>query len=153
MAIRFGGRFSPGADQPQIPARAVPGKLRHRLEGRTTWIRAAAYALSLDPARVATIPYAVLRDPGGRVWSALNLLSSVHTLESADETWQVEACVVEPALDDDAVHVVVKTRSTAWTEHELTLVCRPDALEVSVRVRGRGRLADVLLLGDLNLRS
>jgi len=114
-------------------------------QGRTTRIRAAAYSLTLDPANVATVPYAVLRDPADRVWSALSLLSSVHTLESADETWRVEDCVVEPA--PDAVRVVVRTRSTAWAEHALTLVCHPEALELSVRVRGRGRLADVLLLG------
>lgn len=42
MAIRFGGPFSPGArDAQNLPARAVPGKLRHRLESRTTWITVA----------------------------------------------------------------------------------------------------------------
>ena len=41
MAIRFGGRYSPGAEPPEVPARAVPGRLHHRLESRTTWITVA----------------------------------------------------------------------------------------------------------------
>ena len=119
--------------------------VRVERRGRTTWIHAAAYTLSLDPDGIATVPYAVVRDLEGRVWSALNLLSSVHTLESADETWRVEDCVVQPGPDE--VCVVVRTRSAAWTVHELTLICRGEQLELSVRVQGRGRLADVLLLG------
>lgn len=48
MAIRFGGRFSPGAQKStptEPPLRAAPGHLNHRLESRTKWITAAASPL------------------------------------------------------------------------------------------------------------
>ncbi|MRX49433.1 hypothetical protein GI374_03015 [Paracoccus sp. S-4012] len=62
MAIRFGGRYSPGAKaeaEANLPARAVPGKIHHRLEGRTTWITVAGVPFLLgaffqDPVGMAT---------------------------------------------------------------------------------------------------
>lgn len=111
-----------------------------------TEIHGTGYSLVLDPAALAHAPYAVLRDRAGQTWSALNLLSSLHTLESPDEVYAVDGCEVEVGAE---VTVVVRTSSTAWTHHELRLVCGPDALELSVRVSGRGRLGSVQLLGGV----
>lgn len=126
------------------------GPVRLERQGSLTRIVADGYQLVVDADRLAEDPYALLQDPDGRAWSALNLLSSLHTLESRDETWQVQGCTVTTpsgADADDEVHVVVHTASTAWTRHELTLVCRARSLELSVRVEGSGRLDDVVLLG------
>lgn len=116
--------------------------------GGLTEIRTDAYTLLVDASTGSGFehaPYAILEDTDGRVWSALNLLSSVHTVTVPDETWRVDGCTVEPG--SDAVTLRVRSASTAWRSHELTLVCRPEAVELSVRVEGRGRLADVVLLG------
>lgn len=126
------------------PVVAEPA-VRTRRRGHLTEISSDAYTLLVDEQAVPRKPYAVLQDPDGRVWSALNLLSSVHTVGGPDETWRIEGCTVDPG--PDAVTLRVRSASTAWRAHELTLVCRPAALELSVRVEGRGRLADVVLLG------
>lgn len=111
-------------------------------------IRTGAYRLRLRDRRTALTrgPYLRLDTPDGRKWSDLSLLSSVHTAEHADETWQVDAVEAEP-LADGTVLVRVQSRSTAWTRRELTLRCTADAIEIAVRVEGSGAITEATLLG------
>ena len=133
-----------GPTDPAAPETPAAGVQVRQQEDRFE-ISTDHYTLLLDRATFGTAPYALLQDPAGGVWSALNLLSSVSSREAADEVFEVEGCEVQ--RDHDVARVVVRTRSTAWREHELTLTCRPEALELSVRVAGQGALTDVVLLG------
>lgn len=134
---------SPARIPAPLPTTPAPVELRQL--GDVTEIRTDSYTLRLDRGRFTGAPYARLEDRAGRPWSTLSLLSSVHALASPDETYRVEDYEVSPGPDQ--VTVLVPTSSSAWDEHELQLVCRPDALELSVRVRGQGRLTDLHLLG------
>ena len=153
-------RVAPGTPPAAGALPELAGPVRLWQRGPVTEIRTARYSLLLDRSRFTGAPYALLRDPDGRTWSTLCLLSSAHTVAGADETWAVEPFRVETGgdgadgdgadgdrADEDGVTVVVATRTSAWDSHELRLVCRPEALELSVAVTGRGRLTDLHLLG------
>lgn len=115
-----------------------------------TEVCGSTYRLLLELDAMSTAPYAILQDPAGQTWSALNLLSSVPTVDRPDEVYAVGACTVETGNGESGgedVVVVVRTRSTAWAQHELRLVCRPETLELSVTVTGEGWLGSVQLLG------
>ncbi|WP_127573344.1 hypothetical protein [Georgenia faecalis] len=109
--------------------------------GATT-ITADAYVLEVR----ANPPRAVLADPDGLIWTHLSLLASVARTDDADETYSVAPPRVD-ATDDDGVVVVVEQTSTAWEHKEVRLACREGALELTVTVRGHGRLGDVTVLG------
>jgi hypothetical protein len=97
----------------------------------------------------------VLRDPAGETWMRINLLSSVSTDRMPDETWQVDGVSAEAEGAD--IVLTVRTRSTAWKTHLLTLRCTPETVELSVTVEGvrvagadgegAGRLTDVTVFG------
>jgi len=110
-------------------------------------VTAEAYSLHLETTLVgfARAPFAHLYDRHGRPWSAINLLSSVHTTAAPDETWSVDDVEAVPLGED--VQIIVTTRSSAWEEHELRLLCTPGTVEVTVRVAGSGDIASVQLLG------
>lgn len=108
------------------------------------------YRLEVVQPSTATFraPTARLTDARGRRWAKFSLLASVHTVEAADETWQVESIDVAPVLgDDDAVDVVVRATSTAWDRRELRMRCTPRCIETSVAVEGAGRIREVTLFG------
>lgn len=125
---------------------ATPTATLTRIRSRLI-VTAPDYTLEIEDAgtRFASSPYAVLSDADGKVWATLNLLSSVNTAARPDETWSVDG--VEAEQRGDEAVLTVRSRSTAWQHHVLTLLCTPTALELSVTVHGSGALAEVTLLG------
>ncbi|HWU46227.1 MAG TPA: hypothetical protein VN133_05680 [Humibacter sp.] len=125
---------------------AAPTARLTRIRSRLI-VTAPGYTLEVEDAgeRFSSSPYAVLFDEAGQVWTCLNLLCSVDTADRADETWLVEG--VEAVQRGDDVALTVRTRSTAWRVRELTVLCTPRSVELSVRVEGSGRLTEVTLLG------
>ncbi|GAA4424539.1 hypothetical protein GCM10023169_21290 [Georgenia halophila] len=96
-------------------------------------------------------PKAVLADLDGRIWSHLSLLASVDCADGADESYPDGPAVVE-RTEEGAV-VRARYRTTRWAEKEVRLLCRPQSLELTVTVRGRGDLTDVTLLGGCAVRA
>jgi hypothetical protein len=88
---------------------------------------------------------AVVADPDGRAWSRLSLLASLDRVDAADESYDVGE--VEVTEHEDVVQLELTTASTAWATKTVRLRCYPDRLEYSVRVTGRGTLAEARLLG------
>jgi hypothetical protein len=85
-----------------------------------------------------------LCSPDGDRWCALSLLASVDRPGERDETIGVRP--PRQAAGEEPVITVERT-STCWNQAELRLACRPDSVEVTVAVEGRGRLGEVHLLG------
>lgn len=110
-------------------------------------VSAPGYRLEIPDAGegFARFPYARLSDAAGIRWASLNLLSSVDTVQGPDETWQVDGVEAEQCGAD--VLLTVSTRSTAWREHRLALRCTPQAVELTVSVRGSGRITQATVFG------
>jgi hypothetical protein len=135
-----------------LPASASPvaaaGAVELDRNGGVLTIRAPRYLLEVRET-VATFersPYARLRDTDGGKWTDINLLSSVHTVQSPDETWRVEGLTTDQPGDGTVV-ITVTLRSSAWDRHETRLVCTAHGLELDVRVEGTGTLTEVTMFG------
>jgi hypothetical protein len=84
---------------------------------------------------------ATLTSPRGAHWLTLSLLASFDRIDGPrDETISFETSTT-------ARTVTVARASTAWDRAGVVLRCRDDGLELRAFVEGRGRLADVHLLG------
>jgi hypothetical protein len=101
----------------------------------------SAYRLDMAPNGLA----ATLSSPEGEHWLTLRLLAALDTVEGPDETLSVSP----PRGDGDTIEI--ERRSTRWERAGLTLRRSGDALELQAWVQGRGRLADVHLLGGRSL--
>jgi hypothetical protein len=132
------------------PARrtASSGPVALERSGGVLTIRAERYELELreTPALFERSPYARFKDADGGKWTDINLLSSVHTTQSPDETWKVHGLTADRA-DESTVVLTVALSSTAWDRHETRLVCTPEGVELDVRVEGAGTLTEVTLFG------
>jgi hypothetical protein len=89
---------------------------------------------------------AVLSRPDGEHWLTLSLLASFDRTDVRDETvsWETSA---------DATTVSLTRQSSAWERAGVTLACGEGSLEVRAWVEGRGRLADVHLLGGRSVHG
>jgi hypothetical protein len=89
---------------------------------------------------------AVLTRPDGAHWLTLSLLASLDHVDARDETvsWETRA---------DGSTIDLERRSTAWERAGVTLACGEGSLEVRAWVEGRGRLADVHLLGGRSVHG
>jgi hypothetical protein len=92
---------------------------------------------------------ATLRSGDGVELARLRLLAAFDATDAADETLSVDAPQVVPG---PGVAVEVGRRSTRWERAGLRLTCGDEAIEVDAFVEGRGRLADVHLLGGRSLQ-
>ncbi|UNX56272.1 hypothetical protein MF406_08790 [Georgenia sp. TF02-10] len=118
--------------------------------------RPGAWTITAETYRLevrADPPKAVLADPDGRIWSHLSLLASADCTDGADESFPAGPPVVTPTADGDGIVVTAAARSSRWEHKEVRLLCRPTAVEIGVRVRGRGTLTDVTLLGGRAVRA
>jgi hypothetical protein len=88
---------------------------------------------------------AVVADAAGHAWSRLSLLGSLDRVDVADESYDLSA--VRITEHDGVIDLELTASSPAWTSKTVRLRCCADRLEYSVRVTGRGTLADALLLG------
>ncbi len=116
-----------------------------REEGSVT-VKGRDYRLIVRPDR----PRAVLASASGQVWSQLSLIASVDRLGQPDQAYAIETIRVEQVPGEPAggeVRLILESASTAWESRILTLRCSPDAVKVSVTVRGNGLLDEVTLLG------
>jgi len=116
-------------------------------DGDRLTVSTGSYRLEVPDsgAGFARFPYARLSDPHGVRWASLNLLSSVDTVQSTDETWEVDGVRADDRGGD--VVLTVSTRSTAWHRHTLTLRCSPEAVELTVSVAGAGRTTEMTVFG------
>jgi hypothetical protein len=87
-----------------------------------------------------------LASPAGEHWLSLRLLAAFDTTDGPDET----LAVAQPRSISPGV-IEIERRSTRWEHASLRLVCTDDGMEVVARVRGRGDLTDVHLLGGRSL--
>ncbi|MHB1234214.1 MAG: hypothetical protein ACYCZK_00890, partial [Microbacteriaceae bacterium] len=100
-------------------------------------------------------PRAILTSSAGQVWAQLSLIASVDRLDRPDEAYALQPVRVEEISGDlvagetvgGEVRLVFESASTAWESRTVTLRCTPDAVRVSVTVRGNGLLSEVTLLG------
>ncbi|MET0934180.1 MAG: hypothetical protein ABWX56_10725 [Mycetocola sp.] len=113
--------------------------------GRSLTVTTPAYRLELRETEPISAPYAVLSDPEGREWTEFSLLSSVHTVDAADEVFRLGN--IAASRGGDAVEITVVLSSTAWTHHETRLRCTTERVELWVVVTGNGRLAELTVLG------
>jgi hypothetical protein len=113
-------------------------------DARTHAVRAASYALQLDPSR----PRADLFDPAGRSWSRLSLLASAHPLDSRDTARPSSGPRLVTATED-CVELVQELNSSIWSDATVRLRCHPDRLELTFAIRTdqARRLDRVTVLG------
>jgi hypothetical protein len=91
---------------------------------------------------------ATLTSPDGDEWLTLRPLAALDRVDGADETLSVEPPTVAAGA---ATEITVERRSTLWERAATTLLCTEEAIEIAASVSGRGRLADVHLLGCRSL--
>jgi hypothetical protein len=96
------------------------------------------YRLELAPEGTT----ARLSSPCGERWASLSLLAALDTTDGRDETLSIAA---PRALDCGVFEL--ERRSTRWEHASIRVTCADEAVELATRVRGRGDLADVHLLG------
>jgi hypothetical protein len=89
--------------------------------------------------------YATLASASGDELLSLSLLAAVDDRLALDET-----VALQPAQRHNET-IVVERRSTLWERAWLELRCLDTSLEVHTRVRGRGSVTDVRLLGGRSL--
>ncbi|MET4637976.1 hypothetical protein [Mycetocola sp. 2940] len=115
--------------------------------GRSLTVTTPAYRLEVRETEPASAPYAVLSDSAGREWTEFSLLSSVHTVASADEVFRLGNVTARRA--GDAVDITAVLSSSAWTQHETRVRCTADRVELSIVVTGSGRITEVTVFGGV----
>ncbi|HEX7084356.1 MAG TPA: hypothetical protein VF186_09615 [Gaiellaceae bacterium] len=88
---------------------------------------------------------ASLSSPSGEHWLTLVLLNAFDAIDSLDETIELG----KPVVEGDTL--TLERRSTVWDRAGLSVTCTGEGLELRSWVEGKGRLADVHLLGGRSL--
>ena len=110
-------------------------------------VTATGYTLEIEDAGevFARSPYAVLLGADGHEWMAINLLASVNTAETPDETWDLGLPKARQLGAN--VEIVVEARSSAWQSRVVRLLCTPETVELSVTVTGSGAITRLTAFG------
>jgi hypothetical protein len=106
-------------------------------------VEAPGYRLHIAAAR----PIARLDDATGRPLGQLALLAAVHTTDGLDGTVATSPARLENAVAGGPIRFVVPAESTRWAARRIVIECHPDEIRLRAEIAGRGRLADVHLLG------